>query len=170
MTFDGLILLFPIVLGIHNLDEYSRYDEFIAIYHRRLSRRITDRRVIRAAAVLLTGAAAVIVLLTYLYGTPTLHLISRVAVFALTLNALGHCGLSILRRKLVPGTRSAIALVFPYSAVAIYTMHSNLGDSAAALGWYGLLGALATPFIVLVALAGGVAWTHLVSATRIRAT
>jgi hypothetical protein len=37
MTFVALNLLFPIVLAIHNVDEYSRYDDFIRAYHPRLS-------------------------------------------------------------------------------------------------------------------------------------
>jgi len=47
MTFAAVNLLFPVVLAIHNFDEYSRCDDFIRAYHPRLGEKLATRRVFR---------------------------------------------------------------------------------------------------------------------------
>ena len=91
MTFAGLNLLFPVVLAIHNADEYSRYDEFVGAYQGRLARKLTARPAVRNAATLLTLSAAVLDMLTYVSQSYRWMAIARVAVFALMFNGLGHC-------------------------------------------------------------------------------
>jgi uncharacterized protein with HXXEE motif len=149
MTFAAVNLLFPVVLAIHNFDEYSRYDDFIRAYHPRLGRKLSTRRVFRDALILLTSAAAGLGALTYVYQSAGLLTISKIAIFALLLNALGHCILSLKRRELVPGTLSAVALVLPYSAVAIVIMRASLGDSFRSLFRDAIFGLILAPLAIL---------------------
>jgi hypothetical protein len=62
---------------------------------------------------------------------------------------------SLTRRTFVPGTVSATGLVLPFSALAIYAMHADLGDTFRALAGYAALGAAAMPIIILAALLCG---------------
>jgi hypothetical protein len=155
MHFDTLMLLFPVILGVHNYEESHRLDEFVLLYHSRLRDRLTRRPVALTAFVVVTAASAVVSLLTFRYGTPALRILARIAVFVLFLNALGHVSMSLVRRTFVPGTGSAIALVLPFSGLAIYAMHADLGDTFRALAGYAALGAAATPVIILAALLCG---------------
>jgi hypothetical protein len=97
----------------------------------------------------LTLAAAVSGALTYAYKSAVLLAISKIAIFALLLNALGHCILSLKRRELLPGTLSAVALVLPYSAVAIVIMRASLGDSFWSLFRDAMLGLILAPLAIL---------------------
>ncbi len=119
-----------------------------------------QRRAVSAAAVLLTLAATPIVSINYHHGTPSLQIICRISVFTLTFNACGHCVLSILRRELVPGTFSAIACTLLFSAIAIYAMHVDRGDTFPSLAKYAAAGALALPATVFLSLLCGLAYTR----------
>lgn len=155
MTFAAVILLFPLVLAVHNMDEYLQLREFIEAYHSRVPARFRTKRVLGWAAALLAVAAAVLSLLTYAYDSPPLRWILEVSIFALLWNAIGHCALSAIRHSIVPGTRSACVLVLPYSAVAISVMHAGLGISFATLVGYAVIGAAAVPVTAAVFLALG---------------
>ena len=148
MSFTALNLLFPVVLAVHNLEEYSRYDDFVRAFHARWPAKFTARPVMRDAAVLLTLAVAVLDGLTYFYKGAVLVALSETAIFALMLNGAGHCILSLKRRSLIPGTLSAVALVLPYSAIAVASMRTSRGDSIRSLLVYAVLGGLATPVAV----------------------
>ena len=153
MTFSVLSLLFPVVLAIHNLDEYSRYDDFVRtsfLLQQTKLRKLITRRVIRDAAILLTLGAAVLAAVTYVDKGAVPVAISKTAILALLLNGIGHCVLSLKRRTVVPGTLSAATLVLPYAALAIFTMRSECGDSFQLLLRYATLGALMAPLAVLL--------------------
>ena len=64
-------------------------------------------------------------------------------------NGIGHCVLSLKRRKLAPGTFSAVVLVMPYSLLAIASMRASLGDSLSSLITYAIYGALVIPVSTL---------------------
>ena len=64
------------------------------------------------------------------------------------LNGIGHSILSVRRRRLLPGTLSAVTLVLPYSAIAIAVMRADLGDSAGSLLRSVAFGALAAPLAI----------------------
>ena len=149
MTFIAINLLCPAVLAIHNIDEYSRYDDFVHVYHSRLATKLTTRRVVRDALILMTLAVAVLAGLTYIRQSAILVMLSKVSVFAIMLNGIGHCVLSLKRRTLVPGTLSAIAFVIPYSFIAIAAMRTSLGDSYPSLCIDAIYGALAIPVATL---------------------
>lgn len=150
MTFPTFDLLFPIVLAIHNVDEYRRCDDFIRAFHPSVAPKLTTRRVVRDGAILLTITVAILSVLTYTYNSAALVTISKVAIFALMLNGIGHCILSLKRRTLVPGTLSAVILILPYSAFAIVIMHTRLGDSFWSLLPYMAFGALTAPVAILI--------------------
>ena len=61
MTVDVLVLLFPLVLAIHNLDEYLRYEDFIRAFHPRLPAKLTTRAAVFWAATALTAFTALII-------------------------------------------------------------------------------------------------------------
>jgi hypothetical protein len=107
MAIDVLVLLFPVVLAIHTLDEMRSQDAFVHAYRSRLPARLQARPVMLWAATWLTAAAAVICIGAVTRQSPGLLLMSKVAICALLLNAVGHCARSPGRRQWLPGTRSA---------------------------------------------------------------
>lgn len=155
MAFDVVVLLFPIVLAIHNFDEYAQYEDFVNAYHPRLPAKLTTRPAVFWAATALTVVAAVICVSAFAWQSPGLLLVAKVSICALLLNAVSHCVLSLRRRKLLPGTRSACILVLPYGVMALVIMRTYVGDSAAAIIRYALLGAITIPLAVAVFLLVG---------------
>src|ERR1700739_4561610 len=149
MDFRAYILLFPLVLALHNLDEYARYEQFVSAYHPRLPARFTTRRVVLIAAAGLTLASALISVLTYLLSDGWLVVSSKLSVLSLFANAVGHCIVSLRRRRLLPGTLSACVLVLPYGLVALVLMR-NSGASVRELVAYAALGAALVPITVFV--------------------
>src|ERR1035438_1224570 len=99
MSFTALNLLFPVVLAIHNLEEYSRYDDFVRAFRARWPAKFRTRPAMRDAAALLTLAVAVLDGLTYFYKGAVLVALSETAIFALMINGIGHCILSLKRRS-----------------------------------------------------------------------
>jgi O-antigen/teichoic acid export membrane protein len=145
---DWITLLLPLVLAVHNLDEYAKYEDFVSTYHPRLSRKLTARPVIRNAVILLTVSVALLAGFSYVYNDDVLRTICTVAIFALMLNAISHCVLSLKRRRMLPGTLSAAVLVLPYSVVAIMITRSESGDSYSRLALLAALGALTVPLAI----------------------
>lgn len=145
---DWITLLLPLVLAVHNLDEYAKHEDFVDAYYPRLSRKLTARPVIRNAVVLLTVSVALLAGFSYVYNDDVLRTICTVAIFALMLNAISHCVLSLKRRRILPGTLSAVLLVLPYSVVAIMITHSESGDSYSHLALLAALGALTVPLAI----------------------
>lgn len=145
---DWITLSLPLVLAVHNLDEYAKYEDFVNAYHPRLSKKLTTRPVIRNAAVLLTVSVALLAGFSYVYNDDVLRTMCTVAVFALMLNAISHCMLSLKRRRMLPGTLSAALLVLPYSVVAIVITYAESGDSYSDLALLAALGALTVPLAI----------------------
>ena len=147
MTFAAFNLLFPIVVAIHNLDEYRDYGDFIRSYPGWLADKLT-RKVVGWAAILLTLAITALAVATFFYQNGVLLMVSKVAIIGLGLNCLGHCFLSLKRRALVPGTLSGALLVLPYSVIAVFMMQSNLKDSLQALFGYAAICAIVAPIAI----------------------
>lgn len=150
MAFDVLLLLFPIVLAIHNIDEYERHEQFIAAYHSPLPAGLTTRPAIFWAAVTLTVAAAVLCLCALIWHNPAILLVAKVSMCALVLNAVCHCLLSLKGRKMLPGTWSACMLVLPYGVIAFMVMRTSLAESATTIFRYALIGAVTIPLAIVV--------------------
>lgn len=143
-----MLLLFPLVLAIHNLDEIARHEDFVAAYHARLPAALTSASALWWALTTLTLAAAVLCLSAVLWQNPILLLMAKVSIYALLLNAIGHCLLSVKRRKLLPGTRSAALLVLPYGVLALTVI---LKDSpVSTVIRHALAGAITIPLAVAV--------------------
>jgi Protein of unknown function with HXXEE motif len=168
MTFDVLVLLFPVVLAIHNLDECARHEEFIKAYHARLPESLTTRAVVLSAATALTIAGTVVCLTAFIWKTPFLVLVAKISICALLLNAIGHCVLSLRQRKWLPGTRSAAILVLPYGVLSVIVMRTAVGDSTADLIRYTLLGAITIPLTIAVFILVGVGISRLRAAIATR--
>ena len=148
MALNVLVLLLPIVMAIHNLDEYFGYEEFVGVYHSHLPIRLKARRTIFWAAATLTAAAVFICVGAVLSKSQALLLISKISICALMLNAVSHCLLSLKQHRWLPGTRSACILVLPYSVIALIVMGTIGGDSPASMLRYTLLGAITIPLAV----------------------
>jgi hypothetical protein len=147
MTFPVLTLLFPIVVAVHSLDEYRGYADFVRSYPAWLAEKLT-RPVMLRAAILLILTVTALAAATYFYQNEVLLMVSKIAILGLALNCIGHCFLSLKRLALVPGTLSGIILVLPYSVIAVFTMRTDLRDSALALFGYAAIGAIITPVVI----------------------
>ena len=147
MTFASFNLLFPIVVAIHNFEEYRGYEDFVRGYPTWLAEKLT-RKVVGWAAILLTLAVTALAVATYFYQNDVVLMVSKIAIIGLGLNSLGHCFLSLKRRALVPGTVSGALLVLPYSVIAVFMMQSNLKDSLQALFGYAAIGAIVAPIAI----------------------
>ena len=148
MALNVIVLLLPIVLAIHNLEEYLQHEDFINTYHPGLSARLTARPATFWAITTLTAAVAFICVVAVLSKNQALLSISKISIGAVMLNAVSHCLLSLKRRRWVPGTRSACFLVLPYSVIALIVMRTGAGDSPALMLRYALLGAITIPLAV----------------------
>ncbi len=146
MTFRALNLCLPMVLAVHNAEEYLRYDAFLTSVPAGVMRKFVARRVLRNALLLLTASAALSSTATYIYDDKRLIILSRAAIFALLLNGLGHIAASLVRQRCEPGTVSAVLLILPYSAAAMVAMRVPRQDRPRFLLRYGVLGA-ATLFL-----------------------
>jgi hypothetical protein len=147
MSFAALNLLFPIVVAVHNIDEYRGYTDFVRSYPSWLAEKLT-RRVLGWAVILLTSAVTALGVATYFYQNDVLLVVSKIATIGLALNCLGHCFLSLKRRALVPGTVSGALLVLPYSVIAVFMMRTDFRDSFLGLFGYAAIGAIATPVTI----------------------
>jgi hypothetical protein len=147
MTFASFNLLFPIVVAIHNIDEYRGYSDFVRSYPTWLADKLT-RKVVGRAAILLTLAVSVLAVLTYFYQSDVLLTVSKIAIIGLALNCIGHCILSLKRRALVPGSLSGAILVLPYSVIALVLMRTNFNDSYIAVFGYAAIGAIVAPITI----------------------
>jgi len=150
VSFESIELVLPIVLAVHNADEYARYEEFVHAYHSRLGKNLTSRPVVRYAATLLTLFVAVLSGLAYAFKDHVFVSMCKVAIFALTMNAISHCVLSFRRRRILPGTLSAALLVLPYSVFAVANMLGGGGDSYSDLLILAVLGVITVPVAVML--------------------
>ena len=145
MTFRTLNLCFPLVLAIHNAEEYLHYDALMTVLPAASLRKRVTRRILRDALLLLTASAAFASAATYVSEDKRLLTLSRAATFALLLNGLGHGAASLVRRRWQPGTFSAVLLILPYSAAAIAAMRVPQEDMPRFLIRSSVLGAVTLP-------------------------
>ena len=133
MRFGTLILLLGLAAAVHNLVEWRGYEQFVKAYHQRLSLRLSNRRVFGFALILLSVILLALGVVEWAEGPGWATMCSRVVVFALLVNALGHCAKSLSMRQLVPGTVSALLLIMPLALIAIYVMRRDYGDTESTL-------------------------------------
>ena len=145
MTFRTLNLCFPLVLAVHNAEEYFQADAFGAVWLESAMQKRVTRRILRNAMLLLTASAALTSIATFLSRDKRLLILSRAATFALLLNALGHGAASLVRRRWLPGSVSAVWLILPYSAAAIAAMRVSRGELPRFLFRSAVLGAVTLP-------------------------
>jgi hypothetical protein len=153
LSFRALYLLFPLVLTLHNLDEFrdSRSRSPPPIPLRWLPRH-SQREVMRLAMILLTLASVGVAVCNYL-GRDSIAMVAELSVFALLFNAVVHLSISLRARSFTPGTRSALILVLPYCVVTIVALHQDAGRSAEALLPLALAGLIALPLTIILTLA-----------------
>ena len=148
-AFDWVTVLLPLLVAVHNLDEYARYDDFVRAYHSRFLAKRVSRPAIRYTLIAVTLFVAVIAGLAYVDKGGIYVALRNVTIFAFMENAIGHCVLSLKRRTLIPGTLSAAVLVLPYSIVAIASMRIDLASSYLSLSFLAACGAAAIPLFTI---------------------
>ena len=155
MRFGTLVLALGLAAGVHNLEEWRGYEKWVQAYHERLNVRLRNRRVFGFALIFLSVTVLVLGVLECVEGPGRTTICSRIVVFALLVNALGHCAKSLRTRQLVPGTVSALLLIIPLALIAISVMRRDYGDTEATL-ILSLLASLAVlPIAVYGSLWGG---------------
>jgi hypothetical protein len=133
MSFGAVFLALGVAACLHNLEEWRGYEEFAHTYHGRLNVRLRDRRVFGFALILLNAAVLILGVVEFVGGPGWTTTCSRIVVFAFLVNALEHCARSLITRKLVPGSISALLLIIPLALIAIHVMRRDYGDTGATL-------------------------------------
>lgn len=164
MRFGTLVLMLALAAALHNLEEWRGYEKFAQAYYKRLNVRLRNRRVFGIALIFLSVAVSVLGVVEFVEGPGRTTIYSRVLVFALLVNALGHCAKSLRTRQVVPGTVSALLLIIPLAFVAIYVMRRDLGDTAATLSLSFIASLAVIPIAVYGSLWGGFAANRLLAA------
>ena len=147
-AFEWVTVLLPLLVAVHNVDEYARYDDFVRAYHSRFLAKRVSRPAMRNTLIAVTLFVAMIAWLAYVHKGVYVAL-CNITILAFMENAIGHCVLSLKRRTLVPGTLSAAVLVLPYSIVAIASMRADLASSYSSLLLLAACGAVAMPLFII---------------------
>ena len=148
-AFEWVTVLLPLLVAVHNVDEYARYDDFVRAYHSRLLAKQVSRPAMRNALIAVTLFVAMIAGLAYIHKGGVYVVLCNITILAFMENAIGHCVLSLRRRTLVPGTLSAAVLVLPYSIVAIASMRVDLASSYSSLLLLAACAAVAMPLFII---------------------
>ena len=147
--FEWVTVLLPLLVAVHNIDEYARYDDFVRAYHSKFLAKQVSRPAMRNALIAVTLFVAVIAGLAYIHKGGVYVALCIITILAFMENAIGHCVLSLKRRTLVPGTISAAVLVLPYSIVAIASMRADVASSYSSLLFLAACGAAAMPLFII---------------------
>jgi hypothetical protein len=166
MNFSTLMLLLAAATAAHNMEEWQGYTEWVTVYHSRLNARFKDRAVFRFALILLTVLVLAVALAHYWTGRATV--LCKVIVFAILLNAIGHCIVSLYKRRIVPGAITALFLIIPLASAEIYVMVRVFADNFARLAAYAVLSLVLTPVAVYGSLWGGLGAKRLCSVLNVR--
>ena len=148
-AFDWVTVLLPFLVAVHNVDEYSRYDDFVSAYHSQFLVKQVSRPAMRYTLIAVTLFVAIVAGLAYVHKGGIYVALCNVTIFAAMENAISHCALSLKRRTLIPGTLSAAVLVLPYSIVAIVSMRADLATSYSSLLLFAASGAVAMPLFIV---------------------
>jgi hypothetical protein len=152
-SFPALYLGFPIVLGVHNLDERINAERQLANPQLRSHSSYFRGDVARFAMILLTVAFCLVALLNYTTHIKGVAIVAELSVFSLFFNAVGHILLSIKLRGWSPGARSATFLVLPYTMAAVIALTRGSGEAVLALWPLAVGGLIGLPAAVLITLA-----------------
>lgn len=165
MSFCGAMFILAIAFVVHNFEEWLGFDHFREVFLGRLDTRLKDHFVFGAALVFLSAAVLGVTLFECVFDMTLVHCLSRISVLEIGLNALWHCGLSLYRRQLVPGTLSALFLLVPLAATATCLMF-HMGDTAFEFGLYVVISVLLLPVFVYSSLWAGYAAKWLLAKVR----
>jgi len=151
VSFGAVFLALGVAACLHNLEEWRGYEEFVHAYHQRLNARLRNRRVFGFALILLSAIVLILGVVELVEGPGWATICSRIVVIAFLVNALEHCARSLITRKLVPGTVSALLLIIPLALIALHLMRRDFGDTRATL----ILSFLVSLAVLPVAIFGG---------------
>ena len=152
-SFRALYLAYPIVLGVHNWDEWIEAKRLRASSHPWSPSRYFGSDIARFAMISLVLASAALALLNYIVSSDGLATLAELSVFALFFNAIGHVLISMTARTRTPGTRSAALLLLPYSTAAIAGAVQGSGRQLLGLWRLALAGLVVLPVGIVIALA-----------------
>ncbi len=106
------MMILAVIFLLHNLEEWLSFDE---MPKPGIGKKIMTRKSFLFSAVLLSS-------LVILFSLPTFEKIHLIILFSLLINSLQHGVLSIRHRRIVPGTYTALLLIFPYSLFLLARM------------------------------------------------
>lgn len=155
MSFSVLFFLLSLAFVVHNYEEWRGYENLMRAFHGRLPKKLRDQWIFGFALIVLSIVVLLLSVVGWLWRIPTVTVLARIIVFALLINALSHCILSLYRRELIAGTVSAVFLIIPVSAAAILSMSRESGDPAWVLFGYILLSIAITPIAIYASLGLG---------------
>jgi hypothetical protein len=115
-------LSLPLIFIIHNIEEYISFDK----YPIPLIKRFNDRSVFKYALIILSMTVTTILALNYCYNSKILHFLTIIILFSIFINGIQHCALSLVLRKITPGTFSAAILILPFSVLVFYNEKMSL--------------------------------------------
>lgn len=110
-------LLLPIILILHNIEEYRSFDEFKTFYLKKMNPKLLHRKVFGYALILLTLFVSALCISNYLMNRPLLQFATTLVALSLLINGMHHCISSLRMRKMLPGTLSSIFLFIPCTVV-----------------------------------------------------
>ena len=148
-AYEWVTVSLPLLVAVHNVDEYARYEDFVRAYHSRFLAKWMSGPAMRSTLIAVTLFVAVIAGLAYVHRGGVYAALCNITIFAFAENAIGHCVLSLKRRTLIPGTISSTVLVLPYSIVAIALMRADPASSYSTLLFFAACGAVAIPLFII---------------------
>lgn len=119
-------LLLPVILILHNAEEYWSFEEFKKTHLRFIKEKFRQRKIFLYALVILTTCASGICISNYFVGGRTFQFVTTIIVLSLFLNGIQHCISSLWARKILPGTISAAFLLIPYPIFYLVSLENEI--------------------------------------------
>lgn len=136
MLTTTLGLFIPIILTVHNAEEYFAFEEMdkLPFFPCR------ERRVFLRALILLTLFASLIAFANYwMQGW---QFMTTILVLALLLNGMQHLLSSLWLKRVVPGTYTAAFLLIPYALLYLWAFSRESTFGVGDLFYWSLLSAM----------------------------
>lgn len=138
----ALGLLIPVILTVHNAEEYFAFKVFKRFYLKFLNKKLQNRTVFLYAICILTLFASVICISNYFLKSKSTQLLTTIVVISLLLNGIQHCISSLRAREFLPGTFSSLLLLIPYSLIYLEFLQREIRFGLVDLLFWCLLAAL----------------------------
>jgi hypothetical protein len=156
MNFNILFLILAFVFIVHNIEEWLKYEDLMRIAHKmahkKVNPKLIDRFVFGTALIILSLVVFTISIIELILYPHFVMIFTKIIIFSVFFNAIWHCIVSILEKRLIPGTISALTLIIPISLLLIYMMFNDLGDTFFNLIIYIIFAMLVVPISIYTSL------------------